>query len=113
MCSARALARRGRRPLQQARQRDGEVAAARTLLGSAGRVARLGGSNARQQAGEEEQRDAWAPARSKGAAGKALHGAGVGALHGGGEKQSRELGKRDKGRFEISKTSRDHSVNKQ
>jgi hypothetical protein len=34
------------------------------------------GSSARQQAGEEEQRDAWAPARSKGVAGKALHGAG-------------------------------------
>ena len=43
MCSARALARRGRRPLQRALHRDGEVAAARTVLGSAGRVARPGG----------------------------------------------------------------------
>ena len=51
--------------------------------------------------------------REQEAAVKALHVAGVGALHGGGEKQSRELGERDKGRFEISKTSRDHSVNKQ
>ena len=43
MCSARALARRGRRLLQRACHRDGEVAAARTLLGSAARVARPGG----------------------------------------------------------------------
>jgi hypothetical protein len=47
MCSARALARRGRRALQRACHRDGEVAAARTLLGSAARVARPGGAPAR------------------------------------------------------------------
>ena len=51
ICRARALARRGRRLLQRALHRDGEVAAARTLLGSAGRVARPGGSSARQQVG--------------------------------------------------------------
>ena len=37
ICRARALARRGRRPLQRALHRDGEVAAARALLDSAGR----------------------------------------------------------------------------
>ena len=56
---------------------------------------------------EEEQRDAWVTARSKGVAGKALHGAGVGALHGGGEKQSRELEEGEKDQFAISKNSRD------
>ena len=116
MCSARALARRGRRPLQRARQRDGEVAAARMLLGSAARVARPGGSSARQQAGEEEQSDAWVPARSEvmaEMAGKTLHGAGVGAVGGRRREQSREVGEGNKGRFAISENSRDHSVNKQ
>ena len=41
-----------------------------------------GGSSARQQEGEEERRDAWGPARRKKAAGKPLHGAGVGAVGG-------------------------------
>ena len=76
MCSARALARRGRRLLQRACHHDDEVAAARMFLGSATRVARPGGSSARQQAGEEEQSDAWVPARGELMAGKALHGAG-------------------------------------
>ena len=62
------------------------------------------GSSARQQVGKEEQRDAWAPARSKGVAGKALHVAGVGALHGGGEKQSRGLGEGEKDPNTIPKT---------
>ena len=69
------------------------MAAARTLLGSAARVARLGGSSARQQAGEEEQSDAWVPARSEvmaGMAGKALHSAGVGAV--GGRRRETEQG---------------------
>jgi len=80
-CSARALARRGRRLLQRALHCDGEVAAARTLLGSAARVARPGGSSARQQAGEDEQSDAWVPARGElmaGMAGKAPAGGAVG-----------------------------------
>ena len=92
-CSARALARRGRRLLQRALHRDGEVAAARTLLGSAARVARPGGYSARQQEGEEEQSDAWVPARSEvmaGMAGKTLHGAGVGAV--GGRRRETEQG---------------------
>ena len=79
MCSAQALARRGRRPLQRALHRDGEVAAARVLLDSAARVARPGGSSARQQEGEELRGDAWVTARGElmaGMAGKALHGAG-------------------------------------
>ena len=70
-CSARALARRGRRPLQRALHRDGEVAAARALLDSAARVARPGSSSARQQEGEEVVRDAWVPAHGEVMAGKA------------------------------------------
>ena len=113
MCSARALARRGRRPLQRALHRDGEVAAARMVLGSAGRVARSGRLQREATGGggaPERRVDASAKQQM---AGKALHGAGVGALHGGGEKQSREVGEGDKGQFKISKTSRDYSVNKQ
>jgi len=69
------------------------VAAARALLDSAARVARPGGSSSRQQAGEEEQSDAWVPARSEvmaGMAGKTLHGAGVGAV--GGRRRETEQG---------------------
>ena len=71
ICRARALARRGRRPLQRALHRDGEVAAARALLDSAARVARPGSSSARQQEGEEVVRDAWVPAHGEVMAGKA------------------------------------------
>ena len=107
MCSARALARRGRRPLQRALHRDGEVAAAQTFLGSAARVARPGGSSSRQQEGEELVRDAWAPAHGgvmAGKAGKALHGGAVG-----GRRREAEQGgeEGDKGDFAISKSSRD------
>ena len=62
---------------------------------------------------EEVVRDAWVPARGEvmaGIAGKALHGAGVGAVGGRRREQSREGEERDKGRFEIS---RDPNVNKQ
>ena len=90
ICRAWALARRGQRLLQRALHRDGEVAAARTFLGSAARVARPGGSSSRQQAGEEEQSDAWVPARGELMAGKALHGAGVGAV--GGRQRETEQG---------------------
>ena len=66
-----------------------------------------GGSNARQQAGEEEQRAAWAPAHGgvmAGKAGKALHGGAVG-----GRRREAEQGgeEGDKGDFAISKSSRD------
>ena len=105
--------RKERRAVQRAFHHDGEVAAARVLLDSAARVARPGSSSARQQEGEEERRDAWGPARRKKAARKPLHGAGVGAVGGRRREQSREGEERDKGRFEISKTSRDYSVNKQ
>ena len=71
ICRARALARRGRRPLQRALHRDGEAAAARALLDSAARVARPGSSSARQQEGEEVVRDAWVPAHGEVMAGKA------------------------------------------
>ena len=81
--------RKERRAVQRAFHRDGEVAAARVLLDAAGRVARPGGSSARQQEGKEERRGAWGPARRKKAAGKPLHGAGVGAVGGRRREQSR------------------------
>ena len=56
----------------------GEVAAARVLLDAAARVARPGEA----KAVERLRGDAWAPARQKKAAGKPLHGAGVGAVGG-------------------------------
>ena len=83
-CSARALARRGRRLLQRACHRDGEVAAARALLDSAARVARPGSSSARQQEGEKLRGDAWVTAHGELMAGKAWK-----ALHGGGGRRCR------------------------
>ena len=63
---------------------------------------------------EEVVRDAWVPARGDLMAGKAFPGAGGGAVGGvGGEKQSREVGDGHKGRFVITKNSRDLTVNKQ
>ena len=62
---------------------------------------------------EEVVRDAWVPARGDLMAGKAFPGASGGAVGGRRREQSREGEERDKGRFEISKTSRDYSVNKQ
>jgi len=51
--------------------------------------------------------------REQEAAGKALHGAGGRRCRSAVEKQRKELEEGDKVRFEISKTSRDHSVNQQ
>jgi len=73
-CSARALARRERRALQGALHGGVTVAAVGAVLEAAGRVARPGGSSAKQQEGEEVVRDAWAPAHGgvmAGMAGKA------------------------------------------
>ena len=64
-------------------------------------------ASARQQEGEEERRDAWGPARRKKAAGKPLHGAGVGAVGGRRREQSRGWEKEDKGQIAISENSRD------
>ena len=60
---------------------------------------------------EEERRDAWVPARGELMAGNPLHDAGGGAVGGRRREQSREVGDGDKGRFAISKNSRDYSVN--
>ena len=100
-----------RRELSAAVHGDGEVAAARTLLGSAAHVARPGGSSARQHAGEEEQSDAWVPAHGELMAGMAGKTPAGGAVGGRRREQSREVGDGDKGRFAISKNSRDYSVN--
>ena len=102
ICRARALARRGRRPLQRALHRDGEVAAARALLDSAARVARPGSSSAMQQEGEELRGDAWVAAHGElmaGKAGKALHGGGGRRCRRRERKQSRGGGGGRKGSF--------------
>ena len=62
---------------------------------------------------EEVVRDAWVPAHGEVMAGKAVPGAGGGAVGGRRREQSREVGDGDKGDFAISKNSRDLSVNKQ
>ena len=110
ICRARTLARRGWRPLQRALHRDGEVAAARALLDSAARVARPGSSSARQQEGEELRGDAWVTAHGElmaGKAGKALHGGGGRRCRRRERKQSRGVEVEEKGRFAITKSSRD------
>jgi len=110
---ARARVRRGRRALPGAIHGGVAVAAvwmaleAARVRGTAGEAPTRGNRRGRRSSATRGRQ------REQEAAVKALHGAGVGALHGGGEKQSRELGEKDKGRFEISITSRDHSVNKQ
>ena len=78
-----------------------------------GGVARGGGASARQQAGEELVRDAWAPAHGGVMAGKAGKSSAGGAV--GGRRREAEQGGGDghKGDFAISKSSRDLSVNKQ
>jgi len=93
ICRARALARRGRRLLQRALHRDGEVAAARTFLGSAARVARPGGLQREATGGgraPERRVGASATEEVAGKAGKVLHGAGVGAV--GGRRRETEQG---------------------
>ena len=89
ICSAQARARTRVGALRRARHGGVAVAAARRFWARRGGVARGGGSSARQQAGEEERRDAWGPARRKKAAGKPLHGAGVGTVGGRRREQSR------------------------
>ena len=66
-----------------------------------------GNSSARQQAGEELVRDAWAPARGELMAGKAGKSSAGGAV--GGRRQETEQGggEGDKGHFAISENSRD------
>ena len=76
-------------------------------------MARGGGSSARQQEGEELAGDAWEPAHGELMAGKAGKASAGGAV--GGRRREAEQGGGDghKGDFEISKSSRDLSVNKQ
>ena len=104
---ARARVRRGRQELSAAVHGDVAVAAVEVALEAAGRVARPRSSSARQQEGEEERCDAWVPARGGVMAGEAFPGAGGGAVGGRQREQSREVGDGDKGRFAISKNSRD------
>ena len=76
--------------------------------GGSGRVAREG--KGQREAKERWRRlwgDAWATARRKKAAGKPLHGAGVGAVGGRRREQSRGWEKGDKDDFAITKNSRD------
>ena len=67
-------------------------------------------ASARQQEGEEVVRDAWAPAHGElmaGKAGKALHGGGRRRCRRRERKQSRGVEVEEKGRFAITKSSRD------
>jgi len=75
-----------------------------------GSVARGGGSSAMARAVEEALGDAWATARRKKAAGKPLHGAGVGAVGGRRRGTEQRGGDGNKGRFVITKNSRDPTV---
>ena len=76
-------------------------------------MARGGGASARKQAGEELVRDAWAPAHGGVRAGKAGKASAGGAVGGRRREAEQGGGDGDKGRFAISKYSRDLSVNKQ
>ena len=70
-------------------------------------MARGGGSSARQQEGEELAGDAWEPAHGEIMAGKAGKASAGGAV--GGERENRAGGVEveEKGRFAITKSSRD------
>jgi len=93
--------------VQRARHGGVAVAAARWFWAAWRRE----GAPARgRRAVEEERRDAWVPARGELMAGKPLHDAGGGAVGGRRREQSREVGDGDKGRFVISKNSRDPTV---
>ena len=108
MCSAQALARIVRRALPGAVHGDGEVAAVGAALEAAGRVARPRSSSARLEGGGGgcPRRVGASARRINGRNGR--EGVGSGAVGGvGGEKQSRGVGDGDKGRFVITKNSRD------
>jgi len=111
MCSARALARRGRRALPGAVHGGVAVAAVEAALEAAGRVARPRSSSARQQEGEEVgatrggQHDGKKRPRSLSTAPASVPSVG------GGAEQSREVEVEEKDGFAISKNSRDYSVN--
>ena len=73
-------------------------------------MARGGGSSARQQEGEELAGDAWKPAHGEVMAGKAGKASAGGAV--GGRRREAEQGVEveEKGRFVITKSSRDSTV---
>ena len=111
---ARARVRRGRQALPAAVHGGVAVAAVGAVLEAAGRVAREGeGQREATGGGGARPRRVGASARRiNGRNGR--EGVGGGAVGGvGGEKQSREVGDGHKGRFVITKNSRDLSVNKQ
>ena len=70
-------------------------------------MARGGGSSARQQEGEELVRDAWAPAHGGVMAGMAGKSSAGGAVGGRRREAEQGGGDGDKGRFVITKNSRD------
>ena len=84
------------------------MAAVGEVLGAAGRVAR---EVEGQREAKERWRRLWATRGrqrdGKKAAGKPLHGAGVGAVGGRRREQSREVGDGNKGDFAITKNFRD------
>ena len=109
-CKARACARRGRRPLQRARYRGGEVAAARAALGTAGARGRARRGIARwQRAVGKLRSDAWASRQEVARGGGSPRRVG-GALHSGGENRAKELEEGEKDLNEISEFSRDQTI---
>ena len=108
MCSARALARKGRRALQRAFHGGDAVAAAWTALEVAGRMARPGRLQREATGGGGgAARRVGASATEKRRPGSlSMAPASVPSV-GGGAKQSREVEVEEKGDFAISKSSRD------
>ena len=76
-------------------------------------MAKGGGTSARPRAVEEEQRNAWAPARSRGGVGEAAQSGGQRGDTPAALNRGVGLRWKKKDPFAISKNSRDHSVNKQ
>ena len=100
---ARARVRRGRRALPGAIHSGVAMAAIWAALEAAGVRGKAGEAPARGNRRGRRSRATRGRQREQEAAGKALLGAGVGALHGGGEKQSRELGKGIRADLKIPK----------
>ena len=109
-CKARACARRGRRPLQRARHRGGEMAATRAAQGSAGARGRARRGTTRWQRAVGMLRSYVRASRQEVARGGGSPRRAGGALHSGGENRAKELEEGEKDLNEISEISRDQTV---
>ena len=107
LSSARARARGGRRPLPWPGHGDGEVATMRRLWAA---WHCRGGSSAQPRAVEEEQRDAWAPARRRTWPGRLSTAPATCTAAAGRNRASRQAGGGRKDLSAISKNSRNPTV---